>query len=234
MSSPHAKKEKTAFDRWLIKAHRSTSHSTRISILASLLAQQIEATIDAPAKLRCLDIGCGDLTLAKLLETVHGIGKWTGVDLYPLPSSAISTDARWRDYVQFNGQELPFPDQGFDVGIFVDVLHHVPEESRVQLLRESLRTCKLVIVKDHFESSFWSRQVLRAMDFVGNYAYGVSVPKRYFTKESFARLCDEAGAGQTGMRVGVRLYDHLPIVRNLLQSDWHFVCQLIATKSLKE
>jgi len=47
---------------------------------------------------------------------------------------------------------------------------------------------KYIIVKDHFEYGFFSRHLLRFVDFYANYAYGVNIPKRYFDKSLWARV----------------------------------------------
>ena len=47
---------------------------------------------------------------------------------------------------------------------------------------------KSILIKDHYEYSAFSRQLLRFMDFVGNYYNGVNVPKKYFTKNSIANI----------------------------------------------
>jgi hypothetical protein len=107
-----------------------------------------------------------------------------------------------------------------------DVLHHADERARRYLLSDALRVARIVIVKDHFEYGWLSRQALRAMDFVGNYGYGVSVPKSYFTRRGFEKLVDDAKGRIGELRVGLRLYEHLPGVRTLLRPQWHFIACL--------
>jgi hypothetical protein len=65
--------------------------------------------------------------------------------------------------------------------------------------------------------------MLRAMDFVGNYGYGVSVPNCYFSYDSFTATMLDAGLRIDDLDVGINLYDHLPFVRFVLSSNWQFV-----------
>ncbi|MDP3221885.1 MAG: hypothetical protein Q8M96_01995, partial [Rubrivivax sp.] len=79
-----------------------------------------------------------------------------------------------------------------------------------------------VLIKDHFEYGWLSRQALRAMDFVGNFGYGVSIPDRYFDHSSFTDLCGSAGVACQRVEVGLKMYEHLPVLRSVLRPEWHF------------
>jgi hypothetical protein len=68
--------------------------------------------------------------------------------------------------------------------------------------------------------------MLRLMDFVGNWGYGISVPESYFTREGFARLVAQQGIVITSLDCGLELYEHLPVVRTVLRPDWHFIAVL--------
>lgn len=152
----------------------------------------------------------------------------TFVDIHPVPVRDGRVLKGWENYVQFDGKNLPFEKLQFDVGIFSDVLHHVPDEIRDVLLMNALKKCRFVIIKDHFEYGFFTRTILRGMDFVGNFGYGVSVPSEYFNEERFAAFCERAHAQVVDVDVGVELYRHLPVLRSLLSPKLHFiaVCQL--------
>jgi hypothetical protein len=58
----------------------------------------------------------------------------------------------------------------------------------MEILRKLKSKSKIMIIKDHFEYNFYSRQILRFMDFIGNYYLDVNVPKKYFRKEEFDRI----------------------------------------------
>jgi len=132
-------------------------------------------------------------------------------------------DPIWQRYQQFDGSSLPFDEHAFDVVIFSDVLHHVPACLVSPLLKSAARVGRFVLIKDHFEYGWFSRNILRAMDFVGNYGYGISVPEFYFSCDSFAATVREAGFHINDMDIGINLYDHLPFVRSVLSSKWQFV-----------
>ncbi|MFM7533816.1 MAG: class I SAM-dependent methyltransferase [Rubrivivax sp.] len=222
MSSPLAKSKKTRLDKALVASHRTLSHDHRIACLVGLMGNRIrELGLQAPV--RVLDVGCGDMTLAKgLAQYIEGI-QLTCVDIYPPPLQPTPGDDIWATYRQFDGRSLPFEDGSFDVVIFSDVLHHVPSECLHPLLASAARVGQFVLVKDHFEYGWWSRQLLRAMDFVGNYGYGVSVPRQYFSQESFAQTLRAAGLHQETEQIGIRLYDHLPVLRSVLSPRWQFL-----------
>jgi hypothetical protein len=79
----------------------------------------------------------------------------------------------------------------YDFLIVADVLHHIGVEDRVkimEILRKLKSKSKIMIIKDHFEYNFYSRQILRFMDFIGNYYLDVNVPKKYFRQEEFDRI----------------------------------------------
>ena len=83
-----------------------------------------------------------------------------------------------------------------------------------------------VLVKDHFEYGPYSRAMLRLMDFVGNWGYGISVPERYFRRAEFVRLAGEQRLVITALDCGLELYDHLPLVGSLLRPRWQFIAVL--------
>jgi SAM-dependent methyltransferase len=223
MSSPIAKSERTHVDRALVAVHQKMSHGHRIGVLAEELASRLQVQPRAGAALRLLDIGCGDMTLADALQSRLPDLEVACTDIHPCPQALQDSDARWRRYTRFDGRRLPYDNERFDVAMFSDVLHHVPLDSQALLLSEAARVANVVLVKDHFEWGAFSRQALRAMDFVGNFGYGVPVPDRYFTKETFGLLCDAASLTIQEVDIGIRLYDHLPLVRSVLSPDWQFI-----------
>ena len=71
----------------------------------------------------------------------------------------------------------------FDLIISIDVLHHIGIENSHKILNKLSKYSKYILIKDHFEHGFFSRHLLRFVDFYANYAYGVKIPNRYFTKK---------------------------------------------------
>ena len=222
MSSPIAKADKSTLDKALIVSHQKLSHSHRIRRLVELFSDRI-TSLNLTAPVKVLDVGCGDMALARGLMERHVKMELTCVDIYPPPANISELDGIWSHYRQFDGRTLPFHDNSYDLVLFSDVLHHVPAERLLPLLVSAGRVGKYVLVKDHFEYGFWSRQALRAMDFIGNYGYGVSVPTRYFSKTTFKAVIEEAGLTVERLDVGIQLYHHLPLVRSILSPRWQFL-----------
>jgi len=88
--------------------------------------------------LSVLDVGCGEGWVAEELVR-RGVGDIALVDV---------VDVRRRPALPFtlyDGVHLPFPDARFDVAMLNFVLHHVPDERKVALLREALRVARRTV-----------------------------------------------------------------------------------------
>ena len=134
-----------------------------------------------PGRARCLDIGCGDMTLA---EAIQERKSRTDVALHRRARAprrrSRTTTARWRKYLQFDGRTIPYSDGEFDVALLCDVLHDAPEDG-ARLLAEAGRVARHVLVKDHF------------------------------TREAFVRLATEQRLVITALDSGLDdLSEHLP------------------------
>lgn len=220
MSSPIALAHKGASKKAVVGLHRTLSHGHRVGVLAERIALYVESLVPQ-GRVRCLDIGCGDMTLAEAVEARGSRTDWRCIDVHRLPPE-LSADARWRKYRSFDGRTIPHADGEFDVALLCDVLHHAPRDAP-RLLTEAARVARHVLVKDHFEHGLYSRTMLRLMDFVGNWGYGVSVPQRYFTRDGFTRLVREQGLRIARLDCGLDLYAHLPVARSLLRPHWQFI-----------
>ncbi len=223
MSSPLAIEKKGASKKALVGLHQALSHNHRVGVLAQRIAA-ITTMLVPNGRARCLDIGCGDMTIAEAIQQHAPLSDWRCIDVHPLPSN-LQGDPRWKRYAQFNGSDIPFSDQEFDAALLCDVLHHAPANMD-RLLTEAGRVARYVIVKDHFEYGPYSRTMLRLMDFVGNWGYGISVPKRYVPRDEFVQLVAKQALSIQSFDCGLKLYEHLPVVRTLLLPDWHFIAVL--------
>lgn len=94
-----------------------------------------------------LDVGCGTGTLALVAkERVGATGRVTGID----PSAQLLARARrkaTRRSLEINFQpgvieQLPFPDQSFDVVLSTLMMHHLPDDLKRQGLAEIARVLK--------------------------------------------------------------------------------------------
>jgi SAM-dependent methyltransferase len=216
MSSPNARASYSFHDQLLIRLHRKASHSHRIDCLIEALAPRL------PLGASVLDLGCGDMSLLAGLAARRRLRRSVGADIWA-PRVAPPPGC---EYVQIQpGKALPWSGREFDVVLLVDTLHHTAAPDHV--LREALSAGAMVLVKDHLEYDHWTRTLLRLMDFLGNFGYGVSVPRRYFTQKSFAALVARiAPDRRCRLDVGLDLYDHLPLARTVLSPKLHFIAEL--------
>lgn len=215
MSSPIANNKRSFLKQGLIFIHQQSAHSSRVDRLASIFAKSIQTIFPSPKKtLSILDVGCGDMTLAETISRILPHTRWTCTDIHPLPTE-LSTSEKWSKYRQFDGEQLPFESGLFDAVVFSDVLHHCLPKAE-SLLREAGRVGEYVMVKDHFETGPISRQILRMMDFVGNYGYGVSVPTRYFDQTFFASLAEKSGLDIVDLQKRIPMY---PLPLSILLPD---------------
>jgi SAM-dependent methyltransferase len=149
------------------KAHDKAVFGRRIEVLVRTLADFI------PADARVLDIGCGSGTLAKRIMALRPDVTIEGIDVLVRPSTEIPV-------AEFDGDMIPWPDDHFDIALFVDVLHHT--EAPARLLAEAKRVSKGgIVIKDHFREGPFADATLRFMDWVGNAQHGVVLPYNYLS-----------------------------------------------------
>jgi SAM-dependent methyltransferase len=85
---------------------------------------------------------------------------------------------------EFDGKQLPFPDDSFDVVGFVDVLHYT--ENPFELLAEAKRFAQRhIIIKGHHVGNNFDRLSFSLMDWVGNAPHGVVLPYNYDNRQTW-------------------------------------------------
>lgn len=215
MSSPIARRDKGFLDRILISIHKKTTHSKRVNSLTTLFVGAIKSLNPENKKLNLLDVGCGDMAIAKNLASRIKNLQYTCIDIYP-------NVEHWNNYYEFDGKNIPFHEKEFDLVLFSDVLHHGYDNIKI-LLIEAKRVSDIIIIKDHFEYGFWSRRILQLADFIGNYGYGVSVPKRYFTKQSFLSLLVDCKLKEIKQLCPVQVYKKTSFINLLFKSKYQFL-----------
>ena len=215
MSSPIAKRNKGLLDKILIAIHKKFSHSKRVNQLSTYFAEIIKSLNKDNKIVRLLDVGCGDMTIAKSIATKYEKIEFTCIDIYPNIED-------WDNYFEFDGKNIPFDDKEFDVTLFSDMLHHDSDNIK-SLLMEAKRVSKVIIIKDHFEYGLWSRKLLQTSDFIGNYGYGVSIPRHYFSKHSFSDLLDECKMMEIQRICPIQLYKNSPIIKSIFKSKYQFI-----------
>jgi ubiquinone/menaquinone biosynthesis C-methylase UbiE len=152
--------------------------SRRVQRLASLLAERI------PRDLRVLDVGAGSGELAAAVMQLRPDLTIEGIDVLVRPETRIPVR-------HFDGKTINEPDDGWDLCLLIDVLHHCDDPEGV--IREAKRVARRgVFIKDHIADSRLDHATLRFMDWVGNRGHGVVLPYNYLSsqqwREIFARL----------------------------------------------
>jgi len=157
---------------WIRRWHHAFVHQRRTQVLAELLADQM------PKSASVLDVGCGDGTIASLIQKRRPGITIQGVEFLVRPGCKIECHA-------FDGLTLPFPNSSFDVCLFVDVLHHTQDPSL--LLREAVRVARnFVLLKDHLDENALDDVTLRFMDWVGNRPHSVVLTYNYQSRKQWA------------------------------------------------
>jgi len=147
-----------------------------------VLSEQISGLL--PPKASVLDVGCGDGGIDQLILARRPDVTIEGIDVLVRPNAKIPV-------TEFDGLEIPFPDDSFDGVSFVDVLHH--SDDAVALLREARRVARrFIVIKDHRLEGWLAGPTLRFMDDVGNARFGVRLPYNYWRHDewlaAFAKL----------------------------------------------
>jgi ubiquinone/menaquinone biosynthesis C-methylase UbiE len=95
---------------------------------------------------RVLDVGCGPGYFARMLaEAVGAEGAAVGVDAAPEMTDYASRKSRHLANCRFepgSAESLAFPDAAFDVVVSSLMMHHLPEEARLEAVREMRRVLR--------------------------------------------------------------------------------------------
>jgi SAM-dependent methyltransferase len=170
--------------KFIDRVHGDYVENRRARALSKHLAEII------PDRFHILDVGCGDGLIAHLVSEIRPDINLRGLDV----------QGRNRTYVpveRFDGETIPYKDASFDGVMFVDVLHHTPNP--MLLLREATRVArKAIVIKDHTLDGLLAGPTLRAMDWVGNARYGVSLPYNYWPQRKWVEAFDALG-----LRIGL-------------------------------
>jgi hypothetical protein len=137
-------------------------------------------------KLFLLDYGCGKMDFSNFLIRKKLIHKAIGVDNYELnDKNYINRKCR---YVNISNKKNILNKKQFDVAIVIDVLHHIGIDRCHIEMKKICNISKYVIIKDHFEYGYLSRQILRFGDWFGNFGTDVNIPRKYFTEIKWNKL----------------------------------------------
>ena len=194
----------------IAQLHNQLVFKRRVRVLVSWLCQCL------PQNANVLDVGCGDGTIAMLIQQQRPDVSIRGIDVFTRKDTYI-------DVTLFNGQEIPFTDNSFNTVMFVDVLHHT-NDPKVLLGEANRVASNKIVIKDHSKNGFLADETLRFMDWVGNAPHGVVLPYNYWTKSQWDVVFEDLNLCVDSWEARLNLY---PFPANLLfDRSLHFIASL--------
>ena len=169
-------------------------------------------------KISIVDFGCGSMEISKKIQHNNFIKKISGVDIF-------NSKFKYKKLEYFQYKKIKdLKNFKCDVMLLVDVLHHIGVNESFKLLKELSKYSKIIIIKDHFEHGQISRQLLRFVDFYANYAYGVVIPKIYYSEKSWAKTIKMSKLKQLYFEKNFQQHDG--IFNLILNKKYHFISVL--------
>ncbi len=191
----------------------------RIKRLSNIMIQKSKKIhIKKKRKINILDFGCGSMEISKKLEKLSFVENIVGVDTFK--SKFKTKKMKYVQYDEFFNKNK----NKFDLVIAIDVLHHIGIEKSFETLKKLSKFSKNIIIKDHFEYGFFSRQLLRFVDFYANYAYDVSIPEKYFNYISWKRTIKKSHLKEVELIKSFQQHDG--VFNIILNKRHHFVSHL--------
>ena len=169
-------------------------------------------------KIVILDFGCGSMEISKELQKYSFVKQIIGTDTYN-----FKYKTKKMKYIQ---SDFFFKSKNnkFDLIIAVDVLHHIGIDDAYKILKKLSKISKHIIIKDHFEHGFFSRHLLRFVDFYANYAYGVNIPDKYFDYRSWNKTVKKSSLKE--IKFIKKFQQHDGLFNLILNKKHHFVSLL--------
>jgi SAM-dependent methyltransferase len=166
-------------------------------------------------KITVLDFGCGSMNVSKKLNKYSFIKQIVGIDTF-----YYKFQSKKMQYVQSN-KFFNSNNTKFDLVIAIDVLHHIGIDQAPKILQKLSKISNNIIIKDHFEHGFFSRHLLRFVDFYANYAYGVNIPKKYFDYKSWNKTVKKSVLKEVKLIKNFQQHDGL--FNLILNKKHHFI-----------
>jgi cyclopropane fatty-acyl-phospholipid synthase-like methyltransferase len=188
----------------------------RLSKIIILLSRGIY--LNNKKKITILDFGCGSMEISKKLQKLYFVKNIVGVDTYK-----SNFQSKKMKYIQYN-DFFKNNKKKFDIVIIVDVLHHIGIDKSHIILKKLSKISKNIIVKDHFEHNYLSRQLLRFVDFYANYAYDVNIPNKYYDNKSWKKVVNKSTLKE--MKIIKNFQQHDGLFNFILNKKHHFVSHL--------
>lgn len=95
----------------------------------------------ANGSLDILDVGCSTGTCAKTVIDMKR-HRYTGIDIFPAYVAAASKDPKGGRFLNMDARNMSFPDESFDLAMYVGVLHHMDDETAKACLKETRRVLR--------------------------------------------------------------------------------------------
>jgi len=169
--------------------------SQREKNLAKVISKQILLLTKNKSNITILDYGSGyePLVINLIYKNIKNKYKTVNINCcdYYTNNQVKKLNKKNKNIKFFKIDKLRSMKKQYDISICADVLHHVGVDNLKgikKILSFLKNKSKNIFIKDHYEYSIFSRQLLRFMDFVGNYYKGVNIPDKYFTRNSIANI----------------------------------------------
>ncbi len=127
---------------------------------------------------KILDIGLGNGLIASQIKKEYNI-KIKGIDVIDYNESDIELKL-------FDGENIPFKDNEFDIALIIVVLHHCNKP--IKVLKEAKRVAKRIII---LEDTYTSKLLLpfcKAYDFIMNVRHGIDIPFNFKKHEEWLEI----------------------------------------------
>jgi len=198
--------------RKVSKGDRLSSISNKVGALI-----KIEAN-NRKKKVTVVDFGCGSMEISKKIQNKKFIKKIIGLDIF-------DANYKYKKLHYYNYKNLDnLKKFKSDVVILIDVLHHMGVDKSHIVLKKLSKNTDTLIIKDHFEHGFFSRQLLRFVDFYANFAYGVTIPKKYFDIISWKKTVKKTKLKENYFENNFQ--QHVGLFNLILNKKHHFISVL--------
>jgi putative flippase GtrA/2-polyprenyl-3-methyl-5-hydroxy-6-metoxy-1,4-benzoquinol methylase len=133
---------------------------------------------------RLLDVGGGTGVIAQAVSEFFPVDGVETVDRVDRFCAGLSVSVK-----TYDGHTLPYSDGSFDAAMMNNVMHHVPVEARIGLLREIRRVVAgPLYIKDHEHRGWLDRLRLMALDILGNIPFGGVLWASYLNRADWDEL----------------------------------------------
>jgi hypothetical protein len=195
-----------------------------------ILIKEINKLINFQSKLTIVDYGSGyDCYISRKLKKVlneRGIKtKFICYDNFEMINKNLNFKNKFKDNdITIKNINNDFDVEKCDYLMVNDVLHHIDSinYSKLEFIFEKFfNKSDRIILKDHFQTGFFSNIVLQFMDYIGNSYYGLKTPKEYFNKKNFDNFLLKKGYFIEKKCLNIRYYSkYLLFFSN---PDLHFI-----------